>query len=262
MTDTRTRTLAHSVADGEWVTGYWSTFTDPATVELVAGHDVDFVVVDAEHTPSTYETVAALVRAVDAAPGGAEPVVRVDGNDPVTIKRVLDLDPAGLVVPMVSTGEEARELVEATRYAPDGVRGVGPGRASGYGRETAAMVERDADDLWTVAQIETTAGVDNARDIAAVDGLDSVFVGPADLSTALGSFGAYDDAFRDAVDHVLEAGADHDTPVGTLATSPEDAERWVDWGFDWMVAGLDVVDLSASVERSLGRCREARGTDE
>lgn len=254
MTETPLRTR---LRDGEAVTGYWTTLADPAVPELVAETGFDFVVVDTEHTPSSLETVANSLRAVDAA-GGAVGVVRVPWNDRVRIKRVLDLDPAGVMAPMVSTPEEATEFVAATRYPPRGVRGIGVGRSAGYGRDVAGQVERDDAGLVRIAQIETESGVENVGDIAAVDGLDALFVGPADLSAALGSFGDHGDEFVDAVSRVRDAGSEHDTPVGTLATSAEDVERWVEWGFDYVICGVDTLDLVRGADAALAAHEAAR----
>jgi len=259
MTETPLRTR---LRDGESVTGYWTTLADPAVPELVAETGFDFVVVDTEHTPSSLETVANGLRAVDAAStdaaGGTVGVVRVPWNDRVKIKRVLDLDPAGVMAPMVSTPGEATEFVAATRYPPRGARGIGVGRSAGYGRDVAGQVARDDADLVRVAQIETESGVENVGDIAAVDGLDALFVGPADLSAALGSFGDHGDEFEDAVSRVLDAGSEHDTPVGTLATSAEDVERWVEWGFDYVICGVDTLDLVRGADAALAAHEAAR----
>ena len=243
--------LKRRLESGDPVTGYWTTLADPAVAELAAGTGFDFVVVDTEHTPTTLETVADSLRAVDAATGDAAGVVRAPWNDPVRLKRLLDLDPAGVMVPMVSTPGEAADFVAATRYPPRGVRGIGVGRSADYGRDVAGQVERDDADLVRVAQIETEEGVDHAEEIAAVDGLDALFVGPADLSAALGSFGDYGEGFEESVSRVLDAGEQTGTPVGTLATSDADVERWVASGFDFVVCGVDVLDLIRGADAAL-----------
>jgi 2-dehydro-3-deoxyglucarate aldolase/4-hydroxy-2-oxoheptanedioate aldolase len=246
----RERRIRARVCDGESVVGYWLTLADPAAVELVASLGFDFVVLDTEHSPVSLSRVADLVRAVDAAAGDTEPVVRVPANDATVLKRVLDMHPAGVLVPMVEDGADAEAFVRATRYAPEGVRGVGASRATGYGRDILAAVERDASEILTVAQVESRAATDRADEIAAA-GVDSLFVGPTDLSTSLGATGEFDAAFREAVDATLDAAAAADVPVGTLATAPADVERWREWGFDWLVAGVDVRDLAAGAEAML-----------
>jgi 2-keto-3-deoxy-L-rhamnonate aldolase RhmA len=255
------QSLKRRLADGQPVTGYWTTLGDPSVPELVSGSGFDFVVVDTEHTPSSLETVADCLRAVDATEGETADVVRVPWNDHVRLKRVLDLDPDGVMVPMVSTPEEAREFVAATRYPPRGRRGIGVGRAAEYGRDVGGQVERDDSALVRIAQIETEEGVEHVADIAAVDGLGALFVGPADLSAAVGSFGDFGKPFEASVSRVLDAGASAGTPVGTLATSPADVERWVEWGFDYVICGVDVLDLVRGADAALEAHEAARKGD-
>jgi 2-keto-3-deoxy-L-rhamnonate aldolase RhmA len=250
--------LKRRLTRGDPVTGYWTSLADPTVPELVSQSGFDFVVVDTEHTPSSLETVAVNLRALDGESAG---VVRVPWNDPVRIKRVLDLNPAGVMVPMVSTAAEAADFVAATRYPPRGIRGIAAGRSNDYGRNVAERVERDDADLVRIAQIETEAGVENVTDIAAVDGLDALFVGPADLSAAVGSVGDYGDAFEDAVARVLDAGERAGTPVGTLATSTDEVERWVEWGFDFVTCGVDILDLVRGADTALAAHETARGDE-
>ena len=247
--------------------GTWTSLADPAVAEMAAGAGFEFVVVDTEHTPLGLETVADCLRAIEA--GGTRPaggsgedgpeagrpvrsVVRVPWNDPVRIKRVLDLGPDGLLVPMVDTAAEAREAVAATRYPPEGERGVAAARASGYGRRFGSYVESDHRDLAVVVQVETGEAVENAADVAAVDGVDALFVGPADLSASIGVFGEWtDEAFVDAVEAVLEAGESAGVPVGTLGTAPGEIRALGSLGFDYVVAGVDFAHLVEGQRRAL-----------
>ncbi|MFB6155336.1 MAG: HpcH/HpaI aldolase/citrate lyase family protein [Haloferacaceae archaeon] len=224
---------------GEPVVGNWLTLSDPAVGEISAGLGFDFVVVDTEHSPSNLETVTNVIRGVEAA-GDTAPLVRVPWNDHVRIKRVLDVGPAGLMSPMVDTAAEAESFVEAARYPPEGRRGVAGARAADYGLDFPDYVERANDELVLVTQIESETAVENAGDIAAVDGIDALFVGPADLSTALGDLGGYyDDRFVDAVERVLDAAHAEGVPVGTLATSEDLVERWAELGYDYQLVGVD-----------------------
>lgn len=228
--------------------GAWVSLADPAVAELTAP-DVEFVVLDMEHTPTTLETATEQARAVEAAPGDAAAMARVPWNDAGRIKRLLDVGVAGLMVPMVESAEEAREAVDATRYPPGGVRSVATSRASAYGREFETYV-RSTPDPVLFLQIETPAGVEDATEIADVEGVDALFVGPADLSANLGVFGDYDDdRFRDAVEEVLAAAGDANVPVGTIATSPSDVEEMLALGFDFLVAGIDTGHLLAGNDR-------------
>ncbi|MFC3478276.1 HpcH/HpaI aldolase family protein [Halobacterium litoreum] len=235
-------TLTEALRAGDAPVGVWSTIPSPVVAELLAADGFDFVVLDGEHSEHTIETLADGVRAVEAATGDADPVVRASGDDPAEIRRVLDLGPAGVVIPQIEDAEAAREAVSATRYPPAGLRGVAGGRASEYGEEIDEYVETADDRVATILQIETPGAVEDAAAIAALDGVDALFVGPADLSARLGAFGEFDsEGFREAVARVTAAAADAGVPVGTLATTPEQVEtRRDDWGMDFVVAGTDV----------------------
>jgi len=249
-----TGSLAAALRAGDAPVGAWSTVGHPAVAEVLADERFDFVVLDGEHSENTIEDLAAGVRAVEASDGDADPVVRVGSSDAAEIRRVLDLGVAGVVVPQVESVDEARDAVQAAHYPPEGVRGVAGGRASGYGDDLAAYVETANDRVATMLQVETPGAVDDVDAIAAIDGLDALFVGPADLSARLGVFGEFDSpAFRAAIDAVTAAAESEGIPVGTLATTPaEVAARRDDWGMDFVVAGTDVGYLRAGAREFLG----------
>lgn len=250
--------FATALREREPVVGTWLSIGHPAVAEVCAGGDLDFAVVDTEHAPTGMETVENMVRAIEAAPGNTAALARVADNDPVRIKRMLDTGVAGVVVPMVDTAEQARAAVRAMQYPPGGIRGVAAGRASDYGRRFAEYVDRANDDLLTVVQIETETGVENAADIAAVEGVDALFVGPADLSTAIGTFPDWhSDAVVDAVKTVLEAGRTAAIPVGTLAADADETDVWLDRGMDFLAVGFDAGFLSAAVDDATTTFRNA-----
>ena len=255
--------FAARLREGDALVGAWCTVGHPVVAEVLAAEPVDFVVLDGEHSENTIGDLADCVRAVDAAnhrasqdaasPDGdadataTATVVRASGPDRAEIKRLLDLGPDGILVPQVESVADAREAVRASQYPPEGVRGVAGGRGADYGRTLDDAVANANDDVATVVQMETTGAIDDADAIAALNGLDALFVGPADLSARLGDFGAFDtDAFRASVDTVVDAAstAQGSVAVGTLATSPENATpRREDWGMDFVVAGVDVAYL-------------------
>lgn len=232
----------HSTLESGRAIGTWLSIPHPTVVEISAGLEYDFAVIDTEHAPTTTETVENMVRAIEAA-GDVAPLARVAWNDPVRIKRLLDTGVAGLMIPMVETAEEARTAVDAMTYPPEGSRGIAAARASDY-TLTAEHVERASENLATIVQIETEAGVENAAEIGAITGVDALFVGPADLSGSLGVFGEFDAApFTAAIERVIGAGRETDTPVGTLATSEAEIERFHAAGFDFLIAGTDMGHL-------------------
>jgi len=245
--------LAAALHAGDAPVGAWSTIGHPAVADVLASEDFDFVVLDGEHSENTIEDLAAGVRAIEASDGDADPVVRVGSSDAAEIRRVLDLGVAGVVVPQIESIAEARDAVEAAHYPPEGVRGVAGGRASGYGSDLADYVETANDRVATMLQIETPGAVDDVDAIAALDGLDALFVGPADLSARLGVFGEFDSPeFQGAIEAVTAAAETEGIPVGTLATTPEEVTvRRDDWGMDFVVAGTDVGYLRAGAREFL-----------
>ena len=248
-----------AIETGEQPLGTWLSVGHPTIAEAVAQLDVDFLLVDMEHTTIDLGTVESMARGVDAAPSETETVVRVPWNNPVRLKRVIDIGVAGVMVPMIETADEARQLVRSLQYPPDGIRGVAGSRATGYGKEFEEYVATANGSILTIAQIETQKGMDNAAEIAAVDGIDALFVGPADLSAALGLFGEWESAeFATAMKTIIDAGHDADTPVGTLVTDLETISTRVDQGYDFLVAGKDVSLLMDSVDEAIERYETAR----
>lgn len=236
--------LKQRLSAGDQLLGSWVSIGHPAVAEIAAGSSVEFVTVDTEHAPLSVGDVENMLRAVDAADGSTDAVVRVAWNDPVRIKRLLDVGADGIMVPMVETAEEAEAAVDAVRYPPDGNRGIAAARASDYGRSFEKYVATANDELAVIVQIESEQGLENAAEIAAVDGVDALFVGPADLSAAVGALGEWEaPAVTDAVDRVLSAGEDANVPVGTLAITEADIDRWMASGFDFLVAGVDATHI-------------------
>ena len=249
--------FAERIRTGEPLSAGWVSLGHPRVAEIVALAGYDFVIVDIEHTPMSLETLDDIVRAVELR--GVPVVVRVPWNDPVELKRVLDIGVAGVMEPMVETAEAAEEAVDAMTYPPDGMRGVAGSRATSYGLEFAEYMEHADDDLVTILQIETRPGVENAGEISDVAGVDSLFVGPSDLSASLGVAGAWDDeGVLEAIDSVLEASS---VPVGSLAVTEEGIEQWVEQGFDWVISGVDSRNLltaSQATSEAFDRAVERR----
>jgi len=198
--------LRNRFHEAESLVGSWVVFEDSSIAELLAEYGFDFIIADMEHSALTISSVNQMGQAIDAASGPAEMIVRVPWNDAVRIKRVLDVGASGILVPMVETAEEARSAVEATRYQPEGVRGVGPLRAANYGQEFDEYVSTANENVLVIAQIETETGVQNAEAIAGVDGVDALFIGPSDLSVSLGTFDTENaDRFEDAIARIVDA---------------------------------------------------------
>lgn len=229
---------------GEPVSGNWISLAHPAIAETSADLGFDFVVIDTEHTSIAVDEIESMIRATDTGSGETAPIVRIPDHDSGTIKRVLDMGAAGLMVPMIESAEEAERVVEAVRYPPEGRRGAAPARASRYGRSFEEYFRNANEGLVTIVQVETARAVENIERILAVDGVDAVQIGQGDLSASMGVFGEWEnDAFRDALDRVVEAADEADVPVGMLALDTEGIDRWLDAGVDFMTVGMDIAYL-------------------
>lgn len=232
------------LASGALQIGLWSTLCSNIVAEIIGDSGFDWIVLDTEHTPNETPNLVAQMQAM--ATGTASAVVRPAWNDPVLIKRILDIGAQTLLVPFVQTVEEARAAVSATRYPPDGIRGVtGSGRAQRYGRAKTYLKE-GANELAVLVQIETGQGLKNIAEIATVPGVDGVFIGPSDLSASLGHIG---NPRHEMVQTALKQGVDAlkkvEKPAGILAFNPNDAKRYIEWGYQFVAVGSDLGVLAA-----------------
>ncbi len=233
--------------------GMWVCSGSPLIAEVVAGSGVDWLLIDMEHSANSLESVLHQLQAVAACP--VSPLVRVPWNDAVIIKQVLDLGAQNIIVPMVSSAAEAEAAVAATRYPPEGIRGVGSAlsRSARWNR-VDDYLQTAAKHVSLTVQIETSAGVDNAAQIAAVDGVDAVFVGPSDLAASLGRLGQQShpevvDAVRQTFAAVKAAGK----AVGVNAFDPATADGYISAGADFVAVGADVAMLARASESLAAR---------
>ena len=228
--------------------GMWVCSGSPIVAEIAAGSGLDWVLIDAEHSPNGLESILGQLYAVSAYP--VAPVVRPPIGDVVVIKQYLDLGVQNLLVPMVDSAEQAAELVRAVRYPGGGVRGVGASlaRSSRWNRVDDYLHTASATVSLTV-QIESATAVAAVAEIAAVDGVDALFVGPADLAASMGLLG--EQSHPDVVAAVLtsiEAGRAAGKPVGVNAFVPDDAERYLAAGASFVAVGADVSILARASE--------------
>ncbi|MFT4210781.1 MAG: HpcH/HpaI aldolase/citrate lyase family protein [Microbacterium sp.] len=233
--------------------GIWVCSASPLVAEICAGSGMDWTLIDMEHSPNSLESVLVQLQAVAAYP--IAPVVRVPFADTVTIKQVLDLGAQNLLVPMVSSADQARQLVEAVRYPPRGRRGVGSAlaRSARWNRVDDYLQDADAH-VSLFVQVETLAGVEAAGEIAAVDGVDGVFVGPSDLAASMGLLGqqTHPDVVA-AVHRAFDAVRTTGTPVGVNAFDPGAAQAYVDAGASFLLVGADVAILARASEALAAR---------
>jgi 4-hydroxy-2-oxoheptanedioate aldolase len=202
------------------------TIPDPGVAAILGWSGFDYVVIDAEHGPFTLESTRSCVDALASSPAAS--VVRVAANDPSQLKQALDLGVDGVQVPSIRDADAAAAAVSASRYSPAGTRGVGLGHASRYGSNLDDYLGRANATVAVLAMIEDRAGVENAAEIARVDGLDGVVVGPFDLSADLGLLGQIDHpTVQAALDHVIECCVAAGTKVGTFGEVTALARRGV-----------------------------------
>ena len=227
------------LARGEQMIGLWCSLADAYPAEIVAGAGFDWLLLDTEHSHADVATVLAQLQAV--APYPCSPVVRPAVNDPVLIKRLLDVGAQSLLIPQVESAEEARAAVAATRYAPAGVRGVaGLTRATRFGR-VKDYATRAHSELCVLVQVESHHALREIEQIASVDGVDGIFIGPGDLAASLGHPGdlnapAVISAVEEAIGRVRAARR----PAGVLTTDPTFARRCIDLGTTFTAVGVDV----------------------
>jgi len=219
--------------------GLWVGLTDPICAEICAGAGFDWLLIDGEHAPNDVRSILAQLQAV--APYPSHPIVRPVSGDVQLIKQLLDIGAQTLLVPMVESAEQAKLLVAAMRYPPSGIRGVGAAlaRASQWNRITNYVHDAN-DEMCLLVQVETRAGLENLDAIAAVEGVDGVFIGPADLSAALGHLGKpghpdVQQVIEDAIRRIRTSGR----AAGILTTDEEQARRYLSLGCTFVAVGLD-----------------------
>lgn len=232
---------------GQHQLGIWNTVGGNTVPELLGGAGFDWVLVDCEHAPVEAVEVLTALQAI-AGNGQSSAVVRPAANDPILFKRILDMGAQTLLVPYVQDASEAAAAVRAMRYGPEGMRGMaGMTRATRYG-QVDDYYRRAAEDLCLVVQVETVEGLRNLEAIARTDGVDAVFIGPADLSASMGYPGEVNHpdvqaAIVDAMDRLQAIGV----PVGLMALDPPRARDFIERGSAFTAVGVDLVLLAESV---------------
>jgi len=254
-----------AITEGRMQLGAWLVSGAPSTAEALGCAGFDFLVVDMEHTPVDTPEMIEILRTIAGTP--AQAMVRLVWNDPVWLKRVLDGGAQTVLLPFVQTAEEAQRAVAATRYPPDGIRGVaGNHRGSRFGT-VPDYLKNAASELCVMVQIETVKGFDNLAAIAAVPGVDSIFIGPSDLAASMGLLG---DVGNAAVQEKLKAAAKQlrqlRKPCGILGMNPEMTAQFIGYGYDWVAIGSDMAFMVGRAQEVLGKARAAppaagRGAD-
>jgi 4-hydroxy-2-oxoheptanedioate aldolase len=239
--------LKAALQEGKSQIGCWLMTGSPLAAEICASSGFDWVLIDMEHTPNDMSQVLSLVHAASAYPVSI--AVRAPWNDAVMIKRLLDMGVQTIMVPNVRTKQEAEAAVAATRYPPRGVRGVsGNSRSNRFGR-IKDYFDRADEHICLIVQIETQMGWDNVEEIASVDGIDCLFVGPADLAADIGYLGKNaEETPQAAMADVITRSVNVGCAAGILAFDDAEAKKWLGNGATFIAVTGDGFLLSRGMD--------------
>jgi len=242
------------VLNGEVMFGIGAFLGSGLTVEMIGAAGFDWTWIDIEHGAQDYSELIHQMQANSI--NNAPAIVRIAWNDSPRFKRVLDLGAAGVMVPYVTTADEAKRAAESMRYPPDGIRGVAKfNRACGFGQNFNDYFSKANNSLLTVVQLETAKSVENAADIAAVEGVDVLFIGPLDLSVSLGITDNYEHPdFVEAMNHVARACKQHGKAAGILVPKLDYLDSWISKGFTFLVVGSDGGCVANGLKSIAGAC--------
>lgn len=249
--------IKQMVKEGKNVIGCFSVTNSQANIEVLAAAGYDFVVIDTEHFMMNPETIEHMVTACESA--GIASLVRVQENVDL-ICRALDCGADGIIVPHVNTREEAELIVETAKYLPQGKRGVCNPRAVLYGVngiESMQEYYKEAnEETMVICQIETKTGVENMEEIVKVEGIDSLFVGPMDLSNTLGIVGQFDHPeLKKYIDKALQIGKENNMPMSIMTFNGESTNEFLEKGFQIIAMGCDAIFLMQTATDEMKKVR-------
>ncbi len=241
---TKAARVKERLGAGESVLGCFLSMGSALTAEMMGNAGYDWALIDLEHGAGDERDALSQLQALAGTPAAA--IVRVESNARQRAHRVLDLGAHGVMFPRIDNQDQARAAVAAMRYPPDGVRGVAfSNRACAYGSNLQPYLEASSRALLTVVQIETREAVENVDAIAAVPGVDVLFIGPSDLSHSYGILGRFQEpAFTSAIARTVEAAAKHGKSLGILLPKPDDLDHYRELGFRFIASGSDAVLLN------------------
>ncbi|HET6284419.1 MAG TPA: 2-dehydro-3-deoxyglucarate aldolase [Polyangia bacterium] len=240
---------------GKTLIGCWASLASNISTEILGYAGFDWILIDGEHGPNDIQTFITQLQALKDSVSA--PFVRPQWAEPVILKRLLDIGFFNFLMPFIDTPEQAKAAVAATRYPPQGTRGIGVSHRAnkfGYVPDYHAQIN---DNITVAVQIESLVGIENAGRIAAVEGVDCLFIGPSDLSAALGQFGKLEhpDVIK-AMEHIHASAREHGKATGILAPVEKDARRYLEMGISFVAVGADT-GLFRSATRTL--CERFKG---
>jgi len=251
-----TGTFRKRLRAGETLLGSMVTLPSAAIGEILADAGFDWLFIDGEHGPLETGDILAILQAVG---NRVACVVRVPGAEEAPIKKILDQGAEGIIVPQVNTVEQAASVVRYARYSPGGSRGVGLGRAHGYGMRFQEYLETANERVAVIVQAEHVRAVENIESIVKVEGIDAIFLGPYDLAASLGKMGQIDDpVVTDAIAHVTKTCQAAGIPLGYFGFSAAALRPFMERGYTLIAAGVDALFLAGAARRLLAELRGAQ----
>lgn len=250
--------LKKKIQQGETLNGCWLNLGSPITAEIIGEAGFDWVLIDLEHGAGSEGDVLHQLQALTHTP--AAPIVRVESFARQRFHRVLDMGAEGIMCPRINNAMEAREAVQGLRYPPEGTRGVAKMvRATGFGRNFDTYLNGAKDDIIGVLQIETKEVLSHLEEIAALEGVDVLFIGPSDLSMSLGIFGQFDHTlFKDALERTINAANKHGKATGILLSNPEDYAHYHNMGIRLIACGADATFVATGARAMADKLRDYR----
>jgi len=249
--------LKNKLKNNELTIGSWIMMGNPMSVEVMSLAGFEWLVVDLEHTSINLETTKSLITTIQA--NDMKALVRVSKNEEVVIKQVLDMGADGIIVPMVSSKEDAIQAVNYSKYPPQGKRGVGLYRASGYGTKFEEYKKWVDEELVIIAQIEHIDAVNNIDEILQVDGIDGTIIGPYDLSGSMGYPGEFErEDVKESVDKVVIKCKEHNIPSGfhVVDTDPEKLQVKIEQGCTFLAYGIDYFFMRDAAVSGMNKLKE------
>ena len=243
--------LRSKLEAGEPVVGAFLGLRSPDAGEMMSQAGFDFLLVDAEHSNVGPETTLEMLRAIDQ--GRAAPLVRLSETSAANVQWALDGGAEGIMFPRIRTADEVRQAVTLCRYPPDGIRGLGPGRASGYGVNMLGYAASANREILVMIQVETLEAVENMEEVAAVPGVDLIFLGTGDLAQVMGFPGEmHHPRILEIGRRVMEVCANRAVRFGVLALQEEPLAYWNEQGAQFFAVGTDALYLAQACRKSLG----------
>lgn len=252
------KSVKQRLRSGERLNGCWIETFNPIAAEIMALSGYDTAMIDLEHGPGSYLDAISMMQAVNQYQ--CTPLIRTSCADPAVIKRVLDIGPGGVMVPNIRSVDEAQEVVAACRYGPAGIRGAAPTiiRGAEYGKEGGDYLRWIDEEFLLIGQVESRQAVEQIEAIAEIEGLDMLFIGPADLSASLGALGGFDrDEFICAFETIEQTTLKAGKLLGTIPFGPWSAKRLYENGHSLVLSGADTVLLRQAAEQDVASLRQA-----